>query len=90
MNSEQIHKLRARAHPLKPVVIVGQAGVTEAVLNEIDLALDHHELIKVRINGEDRDSRKAMCAAIVEAARATLVQQIGHVVSLYRKRPAAG
>ncbi|NJD07763.1 MAG: ribosome assembly RNA-binding protein YhbY [Methylococcaceae bacterium] len=90
MNSEQIRKLRARAHPLKPVVIVGQAGVTEAVLNEIDLALDHHELIKVRINGEDRDSRKAMSAAIVEATGAALVQQLGHVASLYRKRPAGG
>jgi len=88
MKSEQIRKLRARAHPLKPVVIVGQAGVTEAVLKEIDLALEHHELIKVRINGEDRDSRKTLCAAIVAAAGATLVQQIGHVASLYRKRPA--
>jgi RNA-binding protein len=87
MNSEQIRKLRTRAHPLKPVVIVGQAGVTEPVLKEIDLALEHHELIKVRVNGEDRDSRKALCAAIVEATGAILVQHIGHVVSLYRKRP---
>ena len=50
MKSELKKFLRARAHSLKPVVITGQHGVTPAVLNEINLALDHHELIKVRVN----------------------------------------
>jgi len=49
-----VRKLRTRAHPLKPVVIIGQGGLTSGVMDEINLALDHHELIKVRVNASDR------------------------------------
>jgi RNA-binding protein len=81
--------LKARAHALKPVVITGQHGVTPAVLNEIDLALEHHELIKIRVNAADRDDRQVMIRQICEASSAELIQTIGHVVTLYRKIPAS-
>lgn len=87
MNNEQKNLLKARAHVLKPVVITGQHGISPAVLNEIDLALEHHELIKIRVNAADREDRKAMTESILAASRAELVQSIGHIVTVYRKRP---
>lgn len=79
--------LRAKAHTLKPVVITGQAGISDAVLNEIDLALNHHELIKVRVNARDREMREGMIQRICEALGAELVQGIGHIATLYRVSP---
>ncbi|MFM2006224.1 MAG: hypothetical protein RLZZ09_1879 [Pseudomonadota bacterium] len=79
--------MRAKAHSLKPVVITGQNGVTPAVLNEIDLALEHHELIKVRVNAAVREDRKTMIQQICTDSSAELIQAIGHVVTLYRKTP---
>jgi RNA-binding protein len=87
LKSEQKKLLRARAHALKPVVITGQAGVSEAVLNEIGIALEHHELIKVRVNAEDREQRREMSEFICAETGAELVQSIGHIVTLYRKSP---
>ena len=87
MKSEQKKQLRAKAHTLKPVVITGNAGVTEAVLNEINLALDHHELIKVRVNAGDREQRKELSGQICEQTGAELIQSIGHIITLYRKNP---
>ena len=80
--------MRAKAHSLKPVVITGQNGVSPAVLNEIDLALEHHELIKVRVNAGDREDRRAMIQQICTDTSAELIQTIGHVVTLYRKTPS--
>jgi RNA-binding protein len=79
-------KLKATAHSLNPVVMVGQAGLTEAVLLEIGVALDCHELIKVRIRAE-RDERKAMNEKICVATGAELIQAIGQIAVLYRKSP---
>lgn len=87
MKSDTKKQLRAKAHALKPVVITGQAGISAAVLNEISLALDHHELIKVRINAEDRKQRKEMSGQICEETGAELIQSIGHIITLYRKNP---
>jgi RNA-binding protein len=83
-----LHKfLRARAHGLKPVVITGQAGLSAAVLNEISLALDHHELIKVRVNAPDRETRQQMIEHICTALTAERIQTIGHIATLYRVSP---
>lgn len=90
MKAELKKQLRAKAHALKPVVITGQAGVSPTVLNEINLALDHHELIKVRVNAEDREQRQAMNETICAETRAELVQSIGHVITLYRVNPDKG
>ena len=79
--------LKAKAHALKTVVMIGQQGLTPAVLNEIDLALEHHELIKVRVNAADRNERGEMVGQILEQTGAVVIQAIGHVVALYRKNP---
>jgi RNA-binding protein len=87
LNSDLKKQLRAKAHTLKPIVITGQAGVSDAVLNEINLGLDHHELIKVRVNAGDREQRKEMTGHICEATGADLIQSIGHIITLYRQHP---
>jgi len=80
--------LRARAHRLHPIVMIGEAGVTPAVLHEIDIALRSHELVKVRVLGEDRQRRKGMPGEICAALGASPVQHIGKVMVFYRERPA--
>lgn len=87
MESEQKRRLRAKAHTLKPVVIVGQAGITPGVITEINLALDHHELIKVRVNAADREQRREMVAQICDDSGAELIQSMGHIVTLFREKP---
>jgi putative YhbY family RNA-binding protein len=79
--------LRARAHHLNPVVLLGAAGLTDAVLKETDRALTAHELIKVRVPGEDREAREAICAQLAERLGAARVQIIGKLLVLYRPRP---
>jgi len=86
VNPIEKKKLKAQAHPLNPVVIIGQAGLTEAVSKEINLALDVHELIKVKIRAE-RNERNLISAQICSDAQAELVQSIGQITVLYRKNP---
>lgn len=87
MKSELKKFLKIRAHTLKPVILTGQRGLSEAVLLETELALDHHELIKIRLNAQDRVERKDMTDKLCQHTGAELIQAIGHVVTLYRKRP---
>ena len=86
MNSADKKKLRAAAHMLKPVVMIGQSGLTAAVLAEIEQALDNHELIKVKIRAE-RDERKLISEKICTDTGAELIQTIGQIVVLYRLNP---
>ena len=79
--------LRARAHPLHPVVSIGQHGLTPAVLHEIDVALLAHELIKVRVFNDDRIARTALLADICAALGCAPVQQIGKLLVVWRARP---
>lgn len=79
--------LRARAHHLNPVVLLGAAGLTEAVCKETDRALTAHELIKVRIPGDDRDDREAIGVQLADRLGAARVQVIGKLLVLYRPRP---
>lgn len=79
--------LRARAHHLQPVVLIGEAGFTPAVLKEIDLALKSHELIKIRVLGDDRERRESLLAEICAALDASPVQHIGKVLVIFRPRP---
>lgn len=79
--------LRARAHPLHPFVSIGQHGLTDAVLREIDVALKAHELIKVRVHSEERAARAAMLDAIAAALSAAPVQHLGKLLVLWRPRP---
>ena len=84
LNNKQIRHLRALAHSLKPVVLIGGAGLTDNVINEINQALDDHELIKVRVNADDRDDKKDMIESIVRQTDAEHVQTIGHIGIFYR------
>ena len=82
--------LRARAHHLQPIVMIGEASLTQQVLNEIDSGLKSHELIKVRVLGDDRHARAALASAICDATGAHPVQEIGKILVVYRPRPAEG
>ena len=79
--------LRARAHALHPIVMIGSAGLTDAVLKEIDLALKSHELIKIRMLGDDRDSRGDALERICGALDAAPVQLIGKILVVFRPLP---
>jgi RNA-binding protein len=79
--------LRGRAHALHPVVMIGEAGLTPAVLKEVDIALKSHELIKVRVLGDDRDLRASLIGEICAALDAAPVQQIGKILVVFRPRP---
>lgn len=85
LSSSEIRALRAKLHPLKPVVMVGAKGLTEAVIKETNVALEAHELIKVKIMA-DRDTRREICRALIEQTGAELVQEIGQIAAIYRKR----
>lgn len=87
LSTKQAQTLKAQAHHLKPVVLIGDKGLTENVLEEINVALTAHELIKVKINGADRDDRSTMAAEIVKKSEAQLLQIIGRTLILYRKNP---
>ena len=82
----QIRHLRGLCHPLDPVVMVADKGLTDNVRAEVELALDSHELIKVKLRG-DREQRKAWAEDLVASTGAAAVQQIGQVVCLYRRHP---
>jgi len=79
--------LRAQAHPLRPVIMIGSAGLTPAVLKEIDIALKSLELIKIRVLGEDRGRREVLAGEICTALDASPVQQIGKMLVIFRPRP---
>lgn len=87
LSTKEILELKARAHHLHPVVMIGQQGLTEAVIKETDDALSAHELIKVRVFGDDRAERIEICDALCEAVDAQLVQHIGKLLVLWRKKP---
>lgn len=78
--------LRARAHGCKPIVRVGQRGLTDAVTAELDAALRAHELVKVKL-AAGRDQRAALVESLCAACEAEAVQQIGATVTLFRRNP---
>jgi RNA-binding protein len=83
----QRRALRAKAHHLQPVVIVGQHGLSPAVLNEVDLALEKHELIKVRVFSDDRTERERLLAKLCAEMECAAVQHLGKVFVLWREGP---
>lgn len=87
LTSKRRSLLRAEAHKLDPVVIIGDKGLTDEVIAEIDRALKAHELIKVRAATDDRDARDVWMESICEKLEAHPVQQIGKVLVVYREKP---
>ncbi len=85
LTTSQKKQLRTQAHDLKPIVTTGNAGLTDAVFAEIELALDYHELIKVKLRVSDREERKQMIETIHKKTGAEIVQSIGQIIALYRE-----
>ncbi|TQM12928.1 RNA-binding protein [Pseudoxanthomonas sp. 3HH-4] len=84
LTAAQTRFLRGQAHELKALLQIGNKGVTPAFIAELDAVLEQHELVKVKVAGEDRDARDAMIDDLADKADAALVQRIGHTAVLYR------
>jgi RNA-binding protein len=87
ITEKQKRWLKKQVHHLKPIVIVGQHGVTEPVLAEMEIALDHHELLKIKVNAGDRTERDTAIGLICERTGADLIARIGNIAALYRPNP---
>ena len=89
MNISESQKkfLRGLGHQLKPVVTVGDAGLSSSVMQEFDSAISHHELIKVRIRAASRESRDALIDELCQRESGNLIQRIGNVALIYRANP---
>jgi RNA-binding protein len=87
LSERQKKHLRRLAHPLRPIVMLGNAGLTDGVISELDRALKDHELVKVAARVGARDSRDAALHALAARTTSEIVQRIGHVGVFYRRRP---
>jgi RNA-binding protein len=87
LSDAQRKYLRRLGHELNPVVLIGNSGLSPNLITEMDGALAHHELVKVRARVGDRDARDEMLARLATATRAEQVQRIGHVALFYRANP---
>jgi len=84
LDKSRLKHLKSLCHPLKPVVLIGQKGLHDRVIEEIDQALTHHELIKIKISAE-RETRKQMTRKISGQTQAEVIQSIGQMVCLFRR-----
>ncbi len=87
LSESQKKYLRGRGHDLKPLIMVGDAGLTESLLAEFEATLAHHELIKVKVRTGDRSARDQMIETLCTKHSASLLQRIGNVALLYRANP---
>jgi len=87
ITEKQKRWLKKQVHHLKPIVTVGQYGITDPVLAEIDIALDHHELLKIKVNAGDRGDRDAAIELIRQRTGAEFVTRIGNIAAFYRANP---
>ena len=86
LSEKQKKHLRRLAHPLSPIVMLGNAGLTDGVVSELDRALNDHELVKVSARVGERDARNEALATLASRTSSELVQRIGHVGVFYRRR----
>ena len=89
LSNEQKKSLRAIGHDLNPIVTVASKGLTEGVIDELNRALDDHELIKIKVSVGDRDIKKQVIEEILHITQAELAQQIGNTALLLRRNPKA-
>lgn len=87
LTESQRKNLRRLGHDLNPIVMIGAAGLSDAVLEEAEGALDHHELVKIKVRAGDRTARDEIIRRLCEATGAELVQRIGHMALVYRANP---
>ncbi|WP_213995660.1 ribosome assembly RNA-binding protein YhbY [Arsukibacterium sp.] len=88
LTNKQKQFLKAKAHELKPVILLGGNGLTEGVIAEIEVALSFHELIKIKVPTEDREQKILIMDAIIRETKADKVQVIGKTLVLYRPSEA--
>jgi RNA-binding protein len=87
LTASQRARLKARAHALEPVVQIGQGGVSDTVVAEVDRSLTAHALIKVKLAGADRETREELARILSDRTDAAVVQQVGRVLVLWKPRP---
>lgn len=85
LSNKQKQYLKGLAHSLKPVVQLGNNGLTEGVVAEIDNALSHHELIKIKVPTDDREEKQLIMEAIIRETNAIKLQVIGHTMVMFRQ-----
>jgi len=85
LSNSQIRHLKGLAHNLKPVVMIGDKGLSQTVMDEIKIALDSHELIKINIRAEDRENRNTIIEKIINKTQSTKVQTIGGKLVIYKQ-----
>ncbi|HHH43435.1 MAG TPA: YhbY family RNA-binding protein [Gammaproteobacteria bacterium] len=86
LTEPQKKRLRGLGHKLKPVVTIGSGGLSDAVLDEFTRSLDHHELMKLKVNLGDREQRDAAIKQVCEHSGAQLIQRVGNIGLLFRKK----
>ena len=89
LTNKQTKHLKSLAHDLKPVVIVGDRGLTQSVIDEMSNAIETHELIKVKIRTDDRDERESMINTICKRTNSEKIQRVGHIVTLFKRNKEA-
>lgn len=87
LTEQQKKCLRGFGHRLKPIIIVGNSGLTKSLLEEFDRSLAHHELMKVKVSGADRETRDDVIQTLCRHAQAELIQRVGNVGLLFKKKP---
>lgn len=85
LSKSQLKFLKTLTHNLKPVIMVGQNGVTENILKELETALDFHELVKIKIAGENKASCATVIEQLIDASAAETIQKIGKTLTLFRR-----
>ena len=85
MDKTQIKQLKALAHKLKPIVTIGQHGMKDSINDELAIAIDFHQLVKVKINVGDRDTRDTLIEDLAKTQKAELVQKIGNIAVFYKR-----
>ena len=86
LSDQDKKRLRGLGHKLKPVITVGTGGLSSSLLAEFENSLEHHELMKIKVNTANRDERDAAIRALCEYSGAQLVQRIGNIGLLFRKK----
>ncbi len=85
LNEDNKKYLRSLAHERKPIIWIGQKGLTDNLLEEINIALEHHELIKIKLRLSEHEERDAGIEKICEETNADLIQRVGNIVTLYKR-----
>ena len=85
LNTKQIKQLKSLGHQLSPLVTVGQHGMKESINTELDIALDFHQLVKIKVGLGDREQRDELIDSLAQHHKAMLVQRVGNIALLYRK-----